>query len=127
MNFIDIANELIAEGLNPLPLWNSKAPMIEAGHPFLYERITDISNRFKKAEKIGIACGLVSEFYCIDFDCHNSENISDTFLDFINVPLINMLINDGMLSCYTTAGGGYHVYFRSKDKFNGRVFAKYAT
>ncbi len=32
-----------------------------------------------------------------------------------------------MLSCYTTAGGGYHVYFRSKEKFNGRVFAKYPT
>ena len=79
MNLIDVANELIAEGLNPLPLWNSKAPMLEAGHNFLYETITDVDSRFLKAEKIGIACGLVSEFYCIDFDCHNGEPIKDTF------------------------------------------------
>ena len=127
MNLIEVAHELIAEGLNPLPLWNSKAPMLEAGHNFLYETITDVDSRFLKAEKIGIACGLVSEFYCIDFDCHNGEPIKDTFDDFITVPSIKMLIKDGMLSCYTTAGGGYHVYFRSKEKFNGRVFAKYPT
>jgi len=115
MNLIDVAHELIAEGLNPLPLWNSKAPMLEAGHNFLYETITDVDSRILKAEKIGIACGLVSEFYCIDFDCHNGEPIKDTFDDFISVPSIKMLIKDGMLSCYTTAGGGYHVYFRSKE------------
>jgi hypothetical protein len=68
MNLIEVAHELIAEGLNPLPLWNSKAPMLEAGHNFLYETITDVDSRFLKAEKIGIACGLVSEFYCIDFE-----------------------------------------------------------
>jgi hypothetical protein len=127
MNLIDFANELQSEGLNPLPLKDNKAPMLEAGHNFLYEPIDNIEKRFANAQKIGIACGLVSQFYCIDFDAHNEENISEIYNDFITVPFITHLIKQGILSCYTTAGGGYHVYFRSKDKINGQVFAKYST
>lgn len=127
MTLVDYALELIQEGINPLPLRANKAPMLEAGHKFLYEPIDKVPQRFAKAEKIGIACGLISQFYCIDFDAHNSEPIKDTFDDFINVPFVNQLINEGILSCYSTAGGGYHVYFRSKEKISGKVFAKYRT
>lgn len=127
MRLVNYALDLIEEGLNPLPLKNNKAPMLEGGHKFLYEPIDDVVKRFAKAEKIGIACGLVSQFYCIDFDAHNGEVIKDIFDDFITVPFIHQLMNEGMLSCYTTAGGGYHVYFRSKDKINGLVFSKYKT
>ena len=61
MNLIEVAHELIAEGLNPLPLWNSKAPMLEAGHNFLYETITDVdSNTWfvgtSAATILGIVC-----------------------------------------------------------------------
>ena len=127
MNLIDYANELQSEGLNPLPLKDNKAPMLEAGHKFLYEPIDNIESRFSNAQKIGIACGLVSEFYCIDFDAHNDEDISEIYNDFIAVPSVANMISEGMLSCYSTAGGGYHVYFRSKDKINGQVFSKYST
>ena len=66
---IDFAYDLLNEGLNPLPLKSNKAPMLEKGHNYLYEKVKedDVEKLFKQAEKIGIACGLVSDgFYCID-------------------------------------------------------------
>jgi hypothetical protein len=102
--------------------------MLEAGHNFLYETITDVDSRFLKAEKIGIACGLVSEFYCIDFDAHNDEPIKDIFESYINIPYIKGLIHEGKLSIYTTAGGGYHLYFIYKDEvLSGKTYAFWET
>lgn len=71
VNFIEYAEELAMEGFNPLPLKKDKAPMLNVGHPFLYEPIDKIPSRFGSAEAFGIACGKVSGgFYAIDFDCH---------------------------------------------------------
>jgi len=74
---------------------------------------SDIEKLFEKAEKIGIACGSVSDgFYCLDFDKHNGEDIEPIFNTFKNLPFINELINQGKLSIYKTIGGGYHFYFK---------------
>jgi hypothetical protein len=122
---IDEAQMLYDEGFNPLPLFNTKAPMLKKGHPYLYEKIDKIEWRFKKAEKIGIACGAISEgFYCIDFDAHKGQNIKQVFDYFVNLPNIQYLINTGQLSVYSTAGGGYHVYFKHTEEIiKGTVFA----
>lgn len=129
MNLSEYAHDLLMEGFNPLPLKANKAPLVESGHSFLYEPIDDIDRRFAKAEKIGIACGKVSGgFYCIDFDSHNGEPITDIFEEFINVELVSYLISVGQLSCYTTAGGGYHIYFRfTQHVLPGKVFAHWET
>ena len=58
ISLCEIANEYLNEGLNPLPLWKSKNPMLEKGHPYLYQLIPekDIPKLFAQAEKIGIVC-----------------------------------------------------------------------
>jgi hypothetical protein len=129
MNLINEAHDLQMAGFNPLPLKNNKAPMLPVGHNYLYESIDNIDVLFKNAEKIGIACGAVSDgFYCIDFDAHNNEPISKIFEQYINVSYIQTLISQGKLSIYSTAGGGYHIYFIYRDEIlKGTSFAKWET
>jgi len=127
MNLIDEAFDLFAEGFNPLPLKADKSPMLPSGHPYLYNKIEDIQKLFAKAKKIGIACGVVSEgFYGIDFDCHQGQDVKTIFESYISNPFVQHLIDNGSISCYTTMGGGYHIYFRYNDEvLVGCVLAKY--
>jgi hypothetical protein len=130
MNLINEAHDLQMAGFNPLPLKENKAPMLEKEHPFLYEQITDIDRRFKTAKKIGIACGKVSGgFYCLDFDAHNNEPIDDIYQDFIKIDFVKNLINQGKLSIYKTAGGGYHFYFLldTNDPIQGSAISFWKT
>ena len=131
MKLSEHAHDLLMEGLQPLPLKENKAPMLEKGHNYLYESIKeeDVDRLFNNAQKIGIACGKVSSgFYCLDFDKHNGEPIKDIYESFISLPYIFGLILEGKLSIYSTAGGGYHIYFIYKDDvLSGEVFAYWET
>jgi len=131
MKLSEHAHDLLMEGLQPLPLKENKAPMLEKGHNYLYESIKeeDVDRLFINAQKIGIACGKVSSgFYCLDFDKHNGEPIKDIYESFISLPYIFGLILEGKLSIYSTAGGGYHIYFIYKDDvLSGEVFAYWET
>lgn len=131
MKLSEHAHDLLMEGLQPLPLKENKAPMLEKGHNYLYESIKedDVDRLFNNAQKIGIACGKVSNgFYCLDFDKHNGEPIKDIYESFISLPYIFGLILEGKLSIYSTAGGGYHIYFIYKDDvLSGEVFAYWET
>jgi len=129
MNLINEAYDLQYAGLNPLPLKDNKAPMLPTEHNFLYQQIDDIENRFKSAKKIGIACGAVSDgFYCIDFDAHNNEPILDILNDFLKVNYIQNLLQNGKLSIYSTAGGGYHIYFIYRlEVMQGTALARWQT
>jgi hypothetical protein len=131
MKLLNHAHDLLMEGLQPLPLKENKAPMLEKGHNYLYESIKeeDVDRLFINAQKIGIACGKVSNgFYCLDFDKHNGEPIKDIYESFISLPYIFGLILEGKLSIYSTAGGGYHIYFIYKDDvLSGEVFAYWET
>ena len=128
---INYAYELLSEGLNPLPLKDNKAPMLEKGHNYLYEKVdeNDIEKLFINAKKIGISCGSVSDgFYCLDFDKHNGENIDVIYDAFINQPYIYSFLEEGKLSVYKTMGGGYHVYFKyTKQVLSGEVFSFWDT
>jgi hypothetical protein len=127
MNLIDEAYELLSEGFNPLPLKDNKSPLLPVGHSYLYNKIEDIDKLFDKAKKIGIACGVVSDgFYGLDFDCHQGQDIKTIFDSFISNPFIQNLINSGLISCYSTKSGGYHIYFRyNEDVISGTVLSKY--
>ena len=131
MKLSEHAHDLLMEGLQPLPLKENKAPMLEKGHNYLYESIKeeDVDRLFNNSQKIGIACGKVSNgFYCLDFDKHNGEPIKDIYESFISLPYIFGLILEGKLSIYSTAGGGYHIYFIYKDDIlSGEVFAYWET
>ena len=130
MKLYEYAEELIMNGLAALPLNENKSPKLPKKHNYLYELIPDdlIERLFMDAKKIGIACGKVSSgFYCIDFDAHNDEPISNTYEKFIEMPQIANFIREGKLSCYTTAGGGYHVYLRCDVVQAGEVFAFWET
>ncbi len=131
MKLTNHAHDLLMEGLQPLPLKENKAPMLEKGHNYLYESMKeeDVDRLFNNAQKIGIACGKVSNgFYCLDFDKHNGEPIKDIYESFITLPYIFGLIMEGKLSIYSTAGGGYHIYFIYKDEIlSGEVFAYWET
>lgn len=131
MNLSEHAHDLLMEGFNPLPLKDNKAPMLEKGHPYLYESVKeeDVDKLFKFAQKIGIACGKVSSgFYCLDFDKHNGEPIDQVYLDFVALPYIENLIQEGKLSIYKTAGGGYHIYFIYQDQvLSGETLAYWET
>jgi hypothetical protein len=112
-NLTQSAIDYQSEGFNPLPLKNNKAPLLGAGHPYLYEPIDKLESRFAHAEKIGIACGEVSGgFYCLDFDKHKGQDIEPIFEDFLNTSGIQFLIKEGGLSVYKTPSGGYHFYFK---------------
>jgi hypothetical protein len=131
MNLTETAYDLWCEGLNPLPLKNNKAPMLYKGHDFLYTKMTEseIETLFVNAEKIGIACGTVSDgFYCLDFDKHNGEDVSVIYNAFIKLPYVHSLIEEGKLSVYSTVSGGYHVYFRYQNEvLKGETFAYWNT
>lgn len=131
MKLSEHAHDLLMEGLQPLPLKENKAPMLEKGHNYLYESMKEenVDRLFSNAQKIGIACGKVSNgFYCLDFDKHNGEPIKDIYESFISLPYIFGLILEGKLSIYSTAGGGYHIYFIYKDHvLSGEVFAYWET
>jgi hypothetical protein len=130
MNLIDIAEELIIEGYSVLPLNDDKSPKLPSGHKLLYNimPIDDVPKLFHSAPKIGIACGKVSNgFYCLDFDAHNDEPIENIFNQFIDMDFVKGLLNDGKLSCYKTAGGGYHVYFLSDVDTGGEAIAYWET
>ena len=129
MQLSDYAHDLLMEGFNPLPLKTSKAPMLPTGHPYLYSKMDDVDKLFSNAQKIGIACGQVSDgFYCIDFDAHNDEPIDEIFNQYIQVDYIKYLIEEGKLSIYKTAGGGYHVYFKYRDEvITGTALARWET
>jgi len=126
MTLLDAAQNYFDEGFNPLPLKNNKAPMLNPGHPFLYEKIDRIEERFTRCEKIGIACGDISDgFYCIDFDCHKGEDIESVFVEFFDNPAIQHLINSDLMTAFKTPSGGFHLYFKYKAQIKGTVYAKY--
>lgn len=125
MNYVEIAEMMRMEGFNPLPLKDNKAPGLPKDHTYLYQKQTE-TEPFQRAKKIGIACGPVSDgFYAIDFDAHKGQDIATIFSDFMHNPMVKMMFDMGMLSAYSTAGGGYHVYFKSSEKISGNVFARW--
>lgn len=100
--------------------------MLPVGHPFLYQPIDRVEDRFSIAEKIGIACGNVSGgFYCIDFDGHNGEDIESIFVEYFDNPSVQYLINQDLISVFKTPSGGFHIYFRYDDELKGTCFARY--
>lgn len=128
MNYIEIANEFIAEGYNPLPLLQNKAPKLPKDHQFLYKPIDQIEYRFKNCDKIGIACGDVSGgFYGLDFDRHGGENLQPIFEDFVSNQYVVQLISAGQLSVYETPSGGFHFYFRCSQTFKGNTLSFWET
>jgi hypothetical protein len=130
MNLTNTAHDLIMEGFCALPLNNNKSPKLPKKHPFLYQHIpeNEIDKLFYGCEKIGIACGPVSDgFYCIDFDAHNDEPIENIYNKFMGLDYIAGLLEQGKLSCYSTAGGGYHVYFKCNVDMGGETFAHWET
>lgn len=130
MNLIEHAEELIMEGFSVLPLNMNKSPKLKPGHTLLYKimPVEEAPQMFKSADKIGIACGPVSDgFYCIDFDAHNGEPIQDVYQSFIAMDYIVGMIEQGKLSCYKTAGGGFHVYFKSDVDITGFTMACWET
>lgn len=126
MNYIDIAEQFIFEGYNPLPLLKNKAPKLPTGHRFLYEPIDKINQRFANCEKIGIACGMVSGgFYGLDFDKHQGQDLEPIFSDFIENEYIIHLISENKLCVVKTPSGGYHFYFRFNKEIKGGVYSKW--
>jgi hypothetical protein len=129
MKLIKAAENYLLAGLNPLPLHHNKAPKLAPNHPYLYEEIPEnlIDRLFKSAEKIGVACGLVSDnFYCIDFDRHNLENNLDTsFNAYCEDVFIADCIASKRIGIYTTPSKGYHLYFKAEQAHKGQTFAYY--
>lgn len=128
MNFIDIAEEYIMEGFNPIPLLKNKAPKLPKGHNFLYDKINNVEQRFNNCDKIGIVCGIVSGgFYGIDFDCHDGENLSDIINEFLNNDFIKFLIDNKKTTCFKTPSGGYHFYIRIEKELKPGILSKWET
>lgn len=128
MNLTHAAESLKMAGLNPLPLRENKAPKLASGHPYLYQEVPDnlIERMFNHTEvkKIGVACGDVSDgFYCLDFDCHDGENIKLIFNRFCEDPYISELIRAHQIAIYQSPSGGYHLYFKSDVSQGGRELA----
>ena len=129
MSFVNEAYDLIMEGFNPLPLNENKSPKLPKGHPYLYEKINNVEQLFYDCKKIGIACGQVSDgFYCIDFDAHNGEPITEIYNQYFELNYIKEIVKQGKLSVYKTAGGGYHCYFIYREEvINGSAYAYWET
>jgi hypothetical protein len=128
MNLIEAAESLKLAGLNPLPLRENKAPKLAGGHPYLYKEVPEhlIEKLFDHVEvkKIGVACGDVSDgFYCLDFDCHDGEDIKAIFERFCEDPYIHSLILDKQVAVYQSPSGGYHLYFKSEVSQGGKELA----
>lgn len=127
MNFKDIAEEYLMAGLNPMPLKENKSPNLPVGHPYLYEENLDYVNFDSKyTSKIGVACGKVSSnLLCIDFDCHQGQNIEAVFNSYINTQAFKFLVTLKKVSVYKTPSGGFHIIFRTETPLKGKVLAKY--
>lgn len=116
-------------GLNPIPLKADKSPKLAPGHPYLYKEVPQhlIEKLFANAEKIGVACGNVSDgFYCLDFDCHDGENIALIFDRFKEDPYVSDVISCKQVAVYQSPSGGYHFYFKSDCKMKGTDLAHHA-
>jgi hypothetical protein len=125
LNLIQAALNYADNSLNPIPCKDNKAPLLEPGHPFLYEPINDIENRFRNASMIGIAAGAVSDgIECIDFDGHQDQAIEEIFTQFANDPFIHELLENGYASAFRTRSGGYHFVIKS-DFFEGNTKLAY--
>ena len=127
---ISIAQDYISEELGALPLKNNKAPLLNSGHNYLYELINydDIDKLFKDAEKIGIACGYVSNgFECMDFDAHKSEPIETIFKNFMNDDGVRTIVETHNLPVLKTPSGGYHIYYKSENIEGGTTLASWST
>ncbi|MCX6280200.1 MAG: DUF3987 domain-containing protein [Bacteroidetes bacterium] len=130
-SLLTTASDYLLEGLNPIPLWNNKAPMLEKGHPFLYQLVNEdsLDRLFSKAEKIGVVCGDVSSgFECMDFDAKAGEPIAEIFQRIMTDPTANTIIKRNNLPIVKTPSGGYHIYYRqSERKQASRVLAYWET
>jgi len=116
---IQSAQDYISEGFGALPLKSNKSPMLPEGHNYLYSIISEdnIDSLFMRADKIGIACGQVSDgFMCLDFDCHGGQNISQIFNEYMRNESIKNIIDTHLLPVYKTPSGGYHIYFKGEVK-----------
>lgn len=129
-NLISTAIEYTSEGFGVLPLKSNKLPNLETGHNFLYEIMQDseINTRFKNTDKIGIACGLVSDgFECIDFDAHKGEPIKSIFNKYLSNPDVKAIVKGNSLPIIQTPSGGYHIYYKNVDKYSpGRKLAAWS-
>lgn len=126
MTILDAAHEYVAEGLNPLPINNKKEPMLPPGHPFLYQKIDNVDDRFTRCYKIAIACGTVSDgFYAIDFDGHGGEDIEAIFVEYFDNPSVQYLIQQDLLSVYKTPSGGFHIYYKCKIEVGAKKVARW--
>lgn len=126
MNLIQAAENLKLAGLNPLPLKADKSPKLAPGHPYLYEEVPEhlLDRLFTNAVKIGVACGDVSDgFYCLDFDCHDGENIKLIFERFCEDPYVSEVIQTKQVGIYQSPSGGYHFYFKSDLTMKGTDLA----
>lgn len=107
-----------------------KSPMLESGHNYLYQLIDeqDIDRLFMRAQKVGIACGKVSNgFYCMDFDCHGGEDIRTVFNKFARNDTVKTIIDKYHLPIFKTPSGGYHLYFKLEDvTYKGHCISKWA-
>lgn len=114
-------------GLNPLPLKENKAPNLPKGHNYLYEEIDDLSkfdHPFTK--RIGIACGEVSEnLFCLDFDRHQGQNISEIYYQYIECQKVKYLINTKQISIYKTPSGGYHILGKGEQSIKTTSLARW--
>lgn len=129
MNLTKAAENYLLAGLNPLPLFANKAPKLAKNHNYLYEEIPEnlIDRLFKSAEKIGVACGNVSDnFICIDFDRHNLENDIDTILKaYLEDVFVSDCIASKRIGLYSTPNKGYHIYLKADHTIKGQTFAYY--
>jgi hypothetical protein len=127
MSVIEVARLFLDDGFNPIPVNLDKTPRLNTGHPFLYEKIDNIETRFAGVPLIGIAGGRVSDgLECIDFDAEpDQESIKAVFDAFINDAEVSFMLQSGKLSVNTTAGGGFHVIFKSNNSNGSTVLARY--
>lgn len=116
----ETALDYASEGIAVIPLLENKAPLFDSTvFPYLYDQMTNdlINTYFPKAKKIGIACGIASGgIECMDFDCHNGENINEVFDKFANTPEVQSILFRNDLPVFRTPSGGYHLLYRNPDQ-----------
>jgi hypothetical protein len=128
IDYIDPACYYLDNGINPIPCYSDKSPKLPVGHPYLYEFIENIPKYFNKADvqAIGIAAGKISGgIECIDFDCHQGQDIEPIFQGFINDSYVKQLEYEGKLSVFKTPSGGYHVVIKSDFYENKQILARW--
>jgi predicted XRE-type DNA-binding protein len=125
---IEYAQLYLEAGFNPLPLKPDKSPVSdEKGQvPWHSQQIDNIEKRFANVAKIGICCGKISNYvYCLDFDCHQGQNISAVFSEFISTPIYKWLHERNAISVWGTPSGGYHIWFQTEIDMGGRKVARW--